>query len=153
MLPEQRGLLMSWFSRLRRSSARRSAPPCRRNIRPWSAHLEPLEERRMLVANLYVDFGDLLPTLTQNVGQWATYGLTVPRNQASWIQGPDFPFANNVAVTYESFRTVMSRPQYRPILDAFDPGPSPAGDPFEFEVGPEPPIDKISAIETSIIEE
>src|SRR5262245_30623980 len=99
MLPEQRGMLSSlsaWFRSKRQGSVklpRKSATRTRR------ARLERMEERAMLTATMYVDFGDQLGTLTQSTLNWSTYGLNVPNGEASWIEGPVFPYNANVAVT------------------------------------------------------
>jgi FG-GAP-like repeat/FG-GAP repeat len=152
MLPEQRGLLSSWINRFRRSRRKRREIVRYRNVRARSPWLELLEDRSLLTATVYVDFGDRFNDDTHTVAEWATYGLAVPQGQASWITGPDFPFGNNVAITYVPFRTVMQRAANQPLVTAFDPGPNANEDPFEFSAGPLPPIDKIAAMEDSIFE-
>ena len=149
MLPEQRGLLSSWFSRLTSRGGPKASARKRKQLR--TTCMESLEERRVLTT-LYVDFGDLMPTLSQAESAWATYGITPPNNQASWIQGPQFNIGGNPQITYTSLRNVLNDPANAAIVNTFDPGPDPATDPYQFNAGAEPPIDKISAIELSITE-
>ena len=61
MLPEQRGLLSSLFSRFRRqrSGGRKHSP--RTKPYGWRSSLEELEVRRLLVSRVFIDFGDNLP--------------------------------------------------------------------------------------------
>src|SRR5215831_5995608 len=147
MLPEQRGILSGFFSRFRSSKSNKS--PKARRQKPHYGHqptMEQLEDRRLLTGNLYVDFGGRLGDVTMSEGAWSTLGLAVPANQQSWIFGPLFPYAGNPNITYTPFANTL------PPGFQFDPGPDPAEDPWEFETGPELPLDTVTAMENSIME-
>ncbi len=117
-----------------------------------------LEDRRVLTANLYVDFGTLLGSQTlaettqAGTTGWSTLGQAAPTNGGvNWVFGPEFPYAGNPQITYTPFGTVVNNAVSRGFT--FDPGPDPANDPFEFETGPELPIDTTAALETSVMQE
>jgi hypothetical protein len=151
MLPEQRGLLANLFSRFRSPQRTRRTKTGigtgRKRDFKRIAHLETLEERRVLTT-IYIDFGDRLGTLTTSDAAWSTYGLTVPQGQESWIQGPEFGFAAGTQITFQPFGNIVPAQ----ILNAFQVGPDPATDPFEFNAGVEPPISKVAQMEDSIFE-
>jgi hypothetical protein len=143
MLPEQRGLLSSFKSWLRGSTPSKTRAK-RAKARHRSPQLEALEPRQVLTATIYVDFGDRLGTQTHTESEWANLQLAVPMNQVSWINGPEFPYANNPMIQYTPFDV----PQNFPI----DFGPNFGGEPWEFETGPELPISKEDAAQISIID-
>jgi hypothetical protein len=143
MLPEQRGILSSLKSWLRGSTPSRKSGKWAKQ-RHRCAHLEALEPRQVLTATIYVDFGDRLGTEAHTESEWLNLGLTVPQNQASWIQGPVFPYAGNPTVTYTPFRMDQDFP--------IDFGPNFGGEPWEFETGPEPPISKEAAAQLAVVQ-
>ena len=63
MLPEQVGLLASFFSRSRRNAATRTktTPAREQSICARSVSVEQLEDRRLLVSRVFLDFGDAFP--------------------------------------------------------------------------------------------
>src|SRR5437868_973553 len=64
MLPEQRGLLGSLFSRFRRDAAKSRKRPRRGRPLGWQTSIEELEDRRLLVSRVWLDFGDAFPGVT-----------------------------------------------------------------------------------------
>src|SRR3982751_5287223 len=61
MLPEQRGLLSSLFSRFRRDASSNRKRPLRPARYGRRSAVEELETRRLLVSRVFIDFGDNLP--------------------------------------------------------------------------------------------
>jgi len=150
MLPEQRGMLSNLFSRFRLKQRGSVKLPSKSTGRVRRARIERMEERAMLTATMYVDFGNQLGTLTQSTGAWSTYGVNVPAGEASWIEGPLFPYNAGVAVTYQPFANIV--PQQ--LINEFAPevGPNFNDTPYRYVAGPLPPISVVSAMETSILE-
>ena len=154
MLPEQRGLISSWFSRFRRdkSGRHRSAPRkllrCGLNTSRQTS-IEQLEDRRVLTNTLYVDFGDRMGTggITMTVAQWFNLGLTLKKGDVSWIHGPEFNFPDNRAVTFIPLRNANGFNALN-----FNLGTQPVTDPFQFQNGPPIPVSKLVQLETSILQ-
>ncbi|HZZ28748.1 MAG TPA: hypothetical protein VFE46_12165 [Pirellulales bacterium] len=159
MLPEQRGLLTSFFNRFRskRRSGCNTASSSKRRKQGFArlTQLESLEDRRMLTATLYVDFGQRLgnvslpeDTVVDGAAGWSTLGLAITANNpVDWVFGPEFPYAGNPTITY----TPLNIPQNLPT-SVFDPGPDPAGSPIQFPIGPTLPLSVQAAVENSILE-
>jgi hypothetical protein len=143
MLPEQRGILSSLKSWLRGSKPTRAASKLvkpRRRV----TQVEGLEDRRLLIATIYVDFGDEFGTETASQADWRNFELDVPQNQVSWINGPAFPYVGNPNITYTPFNLEQDFP--------IDLGPNFVGGPWEFETGDELPVSVEEAVEARIVQ-
>src|SRR5262249_55415189 len=99
MLPEQRGLLTNLLSRFRRDS-RRARPTAGRKAHRRQTSIEQLEDRRLLVSRVWLDFGDAYgaPTSGPFAGLGTLLGLNFDPIHDALVRTPT---AGNVAYEEE----------------------------------------------------
>lgn len=165
MLPEQRGLLTSWFSSLR-SKRKHSGKAARKRSQRGASFsrtrvIESLEDRRLLTGTVYVDFGTRLGSVSlpeNTVGTtagWNTWGF-VPTGSGggagiSWAFGPQFNYAGNPTITYTPLRDVFAAKQASEGF-SFNLGQQPTNDPWQFQSGSQAPLSQLALLENSILQ-
>lgn len=169
MLPEQRGLLASWFSQLRykRSDGNKARRHARRGGQfARSYGVESLEDRRMLTNTVYVDFGTLLSTTTMqenavgSSGGWNTFGYSPTNNGQNWVFGPNFNIAGNPQITYTPLATLFDQKadtaegEQQGILNpvSFNLGQVPSDFPGHYQTGTTTPLSQLDLLENSIMD-
>ncbi|HTQ39948.1 MAG TPA: hypothetical protein VMJ32_13045, partial [Pirellulales bacterium] len=152
MLPEQRGLLASWFNRFRTS--RRARRKGRGRLQGFTrlAQVESLEDRRLLTNTVFVDFGTRLNTVTMpedtvgNAGGWDTWGYVPPNNGVNWVFGPEFNVAGNPNITYTPLRTLFANKGV-----SFNLSQMQTDFPWEYQTGTQTPLSQLDLLEGSIM--
>ncbi len=158
MLPQQRGMLSSWFSSPSDGKRRRSVGKSLRRKRGYSRQtcVESLEQRLALTNTLYIDFGDnmnattMQENTTPTTAGWNTFGYLAPDTPTgspgtSWLLGPQFTYAGNPNITYTPLQTVFSDKGM-----VFNIGQQPSNDPFQFQTGPQAQVSQYALFESSI---
>jgi len=164
MLPEQRGLLVSWFSQFRTKRKQGDKAARKRTQRGASFSrnrtVESLEDRRMLTNTIYVDFGTRLSATTMaesaigNTGGWNTFGYNPAGTfGGNWVFGPDFNIAGNPQITYTPLRDVFNAKADPNVTAPFSflLGSQQQNFPWEDQTGTHQPPSQLDALENSIM--
>ncbi len=140
---QQRSSGMSWGSKFG-GNKRGGRKAARGRLAAHPRCIELLEQRILLTNTLYLDFGDALSggiTLqehtTPSTAGWDTWGYLPPDNAGggagvAWLNGPNFTYAPNLAITYTPLQTVFNDKGV-----VFNIGQQPTNDPFQFQSGPQ----------------
>ena len=127
MLPDQRGLLSGIFSRFRHPLRTARKPKRRAASATWHAAVEHLEERRLLVSRVFIDFGDAFPvqatgpfagtqTLLNSTAATLQTNLVAPAGQGTNFNDVLGEFAATPAggLDLMSFATYLESPAFNP---------------------------------------
>src|SRR5262245_33071339 len=113
MLPEQRGLLTNLFSRFRRDN-RRARSASGRKGHGRSMAVEQLEDRRLLVTRVWLDFGD----------GYATGAMGTPYAGLGTLQGLNFDPIHDALVRTPAAGNVAYEEQLGLMLNNVTAGPN-----------------------------